>query len=116
MIATTSEKSAAMPPHALAAAILTAGLLLLPGSEAEAKSCSQLRALCWTMRAAKSDCTAPHLRCSRVRGVRHPARPPLPCNGAELGHPPAHQLLAHLSRVHACSRRAASAISAVAPA
>ena len=31
--------------------------------EASAKSCSQLRALCWTMRSDKSDCTRPYQRC-----------------------------------------------------
>lgn len=35
---------------------------------AHAKSCTELRALCWTMRAAKSDCTEPYRRC-RSSGV-----------------------------------------------
>ncbi len=30
---------------------------------AEARSCSELRALCWTMRSDKSDCTKPYQRC-----------------------------------------------------
>ena len=30
---------------------------------AEAKSCTQLRSLCWTMRDDKSDCAAPYRRC-----------------------------------------------------
>lgn len=30
---------------------------------AEAKSCKELRALCWTMRDDKSDCTRPFQRC-----------------------------------------------------
>lgn len=28
-----------------------------------AKSCSELRSLCWTMRSDKSDCTRPYQRC-----------------------------------------------------
>ena len=28
-----------------------------------AKSCSELRSLCWTMRSDKSDCTKPYQRC-----------------------------------------------------
>ena len=30
---------------------------------ASAKTCVQLRALCWTMRDDKSDCTKPYQRC-----------------------------------------------------
>jgi hypothetical protein len=30
---------------------------------AQAKSCSELRSLCWTMRDDKSDCTKPYQRC-----------------------------------------------------
>ena len=30
---------------------------------AKAKSCAELRALCWTMRDDKSDCTRPYQRC-----------------------------------------------------
>jgi hypothetical protein len=41
---------------------LTIGLLVL-SSQAEARSCSDLRALCWTMRSDKSDCTGPYQRC-----------------------------------------------------
>jgi hypothetical protein len=29
----------------------------------EAKSCSELRSLCWTMRDDKNDCTKPYQRC-----------------------------------------------------
>jgi hypothetical protein len=32
-------------------------------SPAEARSCSDLRALCWTMRTDKNDCTGPYRRC-----------------------------------------------------
>ncbi len=37
-------------------------LVAAPGI-ASAKSCSELRALCWTMRSDKSDCTKPYQRC-----------------------------------------------------
>lgn len=37
-------------------------LMLAPGM-ASAKSCAELRALCWTMRDDKSDCTKPYQRC-----------------------------------------------------
>lgn len=30
---------------------------------AEARTCSELRSLCWTMRDDKSDCTKPYQRC-----------------------------------------------------
>ena len=30
---------------------------------AEARSCSELRSLCWTMRTDKSDCARPYQRC-----------------------------------------------------
>ena len=41
------------------------GMAALAGSTlvAEAKSCAELRALCWTMRDDKSDCTRPYQRC-----------------------------------------------------
>lgn len=47
------------------AVALGAGLLTLLAAlpAAEAKSCAQLRALCWTMRDDKSDCTRPYQRC-----------------------------------------------------
>ncbi len=32
-------------------------------SAASAKSCTELRSLCWTMRSDKSDCTKPYQRC-----------------------------------------------------
>ena len=41
-----------------------AGLMAAAGvGEAAAKSCAELRALCWTMRSDKSDCTQPYQRC-----------------------------------------------------
>lgn len=44
--------------------VMAAALLwLLPASTADARSCSDLRALCWTMRSDKSDCTGPYRRC-----------------------------------------------------
>ena len=43
---------------ALASAALTGSAF-----EASAKSCSELRALCWTMRSDKSDCARPYQRC-----------------------------------------------------
>jgi hypothetical protein len=45
----------------LAAAAIAA--IAMPASFAEAKSCEELRALCWTMRDDKSDCTKPYQRC-----------------------------------------------------
>jgi hypothetical protein len=33
---------------------------------AVARSCSDLRALCWTMRSDKSDCTGPYQRCLKT--------------------------------------------------
>ncbi len=46
-------------------AVLAVGLPLLAVSStsASAKSCSELRSLCWTMRSDKSDCTKPYQRC-----------------------------------------------------
>jgi hypothetical protein len=46
---------------------LTAGAALtLSTSGAWARSCSDLRALCWTMRSDKSDCTRPYQRCLKT--------------------------------------------------
>ncbi len=50
------------PPLALAIA-LTAPLAAMA---AEARSCGDLQALCWTMRAARSDCTLPYQRCLKT--------------------------------------------------
>ena len=47
---------AAIAFSALPAAALTS-------TEASAKSCAELRALCWTMRDDKSDCAKPYKRC-----------------------------------------------------
>lgn len=33
---------------------------------AEARSCKDLRALCWTMRDDKSDCARPYIRCLKT--------------------------------------------------
>jgi hypothetical protein len=38
-------------------------LWLISAAGAQARSCSDLRALCWTMRSDKSDCTGPYRRC-----------------------------------------------------
>lgn len=35
-------------------------------ASAQAKSCADLRALCWTMRTDKSDCSGPYQRCLRT--------------------------------------------------
>lgn len=37
-----------------------------PIDRAEARSCSELRSLCWTMRDDKSDCTRPYQRCLKT--------------------------------------------------
>jgi uncharacterized membrane protein len=49
----------------LLAGIVAAALPLLAVSStaASAKSCSELRSLCWTMRDNKNDCTKPFQRC-----------------------------------------------------
>ncbi len=39
------------------------GTLALSVVPAAAKSCSELRSLCWTMRDDKTDCTKPYQRC-----------------------------------------------------
>jgi hypothetical protein len=38
-------------------------LLALTSTGAAAKSCSELRSLCWTMRDNKNDCAQPYQRC-----------------------------------------------------
>jgi hypothetical protein len=51
----------------LKCAVLTVAVLgLWPVSAAEARSCSELRSLCWTMRTDKSDCTGPYQRCLKT--------------------------------------------------
>jgi hypothetical protein len=51
----------------LAGSALIAGvsgaLLVLSSTGAAARSCSELRSLCWTMRDNKNDCTKPYQRC-----------------------------------------------------
>jgi hypothetical protein len=42
---------------------LTFVALVAGAGSASAKSCSELRALCWTMRADRNDCTRPYQRC-----------------------------------------------------
>lgn len=51
----------AMVATALAIATLPLGVVI-----AEAKSCTELRALCWTMRDDKSDCAGPYRRCLKT--------------------------------------------------
>lgn len=46
----------------VAGAVVLAGLT----GPAAARSCTELRQLCWTMRAAKSDCTEPFRRCLKT--------------------------------------------------
>ena len=46
---------------------VVAGVVLSMSPEpAAAKSCEELRALCWTMRDDKSDCTRPYQRCMKT--------------------------------------------------
>lgn len=54
-----------MPRLAFVATILAAALVTLVAAAmpAAARSCADLRALCWTMRTDKSDCTMPYRRC-----------------------------------------------------
>lgn len=49
-----------------AAALASGCVMLLSASTAEARSCTDLRALCWTMRSDKSDCTRPYQRCLKT--------------------------------------------------
>ena len=42
---------------------LATALIALSAAAAQAKTCEELRALCWTMRDDKSDCTGPYRRC-----------------------------------------------------
>ena len=46
---------------------VVAGLISIGSVEtAHARSCADLRALCWTMRSDKSDCAGPYQRCLRT--------------------------------------------------
>ncbi len=49
-------------------AVVVAGLAVLAMlvTTAEARTCKQLRALCWTMRANDSDCAKPYLQCLKT--------------------------------------------------
>lgn len=49
---------------ALSLAVIFASLAAAGG--AQARSCADLRALCWTMRSDKSDCTKPYQRCLKT--------------------------------------------------
>jgi hypothetical protein len=51
-----------MSALALALAAFGAGIVAQPAPSA-AKSCSELRSLCWTMRDDKNDCAKPYQRC-----------------------------------------------------
>ena len=50
----------------LALPVLAGVLVALSTAGAQAKSCEQLRSLCWTMRDDKSDCTGPYRRCLKT--------------------------------------------------
>jgi hypothetical protein len=45
------------------AGVVAVPLLAVSSTGAMAKSCSELRSLCWTMRDNKNDCTKPYQRC-----------------------------------------------------
>ena len=53
-----------LKPSIFALSIVAA--LLATVETASARSCSDLRALCWTMRSDKSDCTGPYQRCLKT--------------------------------------------------
>jgi hypothetical protein len=59
MIAKSAAKLVAM----VAVVAGSLPLLAVSSTGASAKSCSELRSLCWTMRSDKSDCTRPYQRC-----------------------------------------------------
>ena len=54
-----------MPRRTLTGLAVAVGVTSLAASSspAAARSCSDLRALCWTLRTDKSDCTMPYRRC-----------------------------------------------------
>lgn len=54
-----------MPRRSLAVLAVAVGVTSLAASTvpAAARSCADLRALCWTMRTDKSDCAMPYRRC-----------------------------------------------------
>lgn len=41
-------------------------IVVMSTASAEAKSCAELRALCWTMRDDKSDCAMPYRQCLKT--------------------------------------------------
>ena len=41
-------------------------VLSVPDGPADARTCTQIRALCWTMRANDADCTIPYRRCLKT--------------------------------------------------
>jgi hypothetical protein len=47
----------------LSGVVALGAIPMLVSTPAAAKSCSELRSLCWTMRDDKSDCTKPYQRC-----------------------------------------------------
>ncbi len=51
---------------AITATAMSIVALTVMSEPAAARSCSDLRALCWTMRTDKSDCTGPYQRCLRT--------------------------------------------------
>ncbi len=50
----------------VATVIISTAILSVSSATAEAKSCTQLRALCWTMRDDNSDCARPYQRCLKT--------------------------------------------------
>ena len=56
----------------LAIPAIAGAVLALSNGPAAAKSCEELRALCWTMRSDKSDCTRPYQRCLKTGTVVTP--------------------------------------------
>ena len=52
--------------RALAVIAAAIAVFAMPITPAEARSCKQLRALCWTMRANDNDCAKPYLQCRKT--------------------------------------------------
>jgi uncharacterized membrane protein len=52
-----------MTPKTTAFILATLGAALAIATPASAKSCAELRSLCYTMRDDKNDCTKPYQRC-----------------------------------------------------
>ena len=53
-------------PRPIVLAVLMCATVFASSQAAHARSCSDLRALCWTMRSDKSDCTGPYQRCLKT--------------------------------------------------